>query len=167
RITGDNTEHTHAESATGEVIISFEEETVQGDCPSMSIIYRTWTATNPCGNVAYLNQVIYLSCGVKVYNALTPNGDGKNDFLYLEGIECYPNSKVEIFNRFGSKVYETNNYDNKTNVFNGVSESSLNSSGGTLPEGTYYYIISYDYINNNLDSLKNVQKTGYLYVASN
>ncbi|MDP5001560.1 MAG: gliding motility-associated C-terminal domain-containing protein [Flavobacterium sp.] len=156
-----------AESATGEVIISFEEETVQGDCPSMSIIYRTWTATNPCGNVAYLNQVIYLSCGVKVYNALTPNGDGKNDFLYLEGIECYPNSKVEIFNRFGSKVYETNNYDNKTNVFNGVSESSLNSSGGTLPEGTYYYIISYDYINNNLDSLKNVQKTGYLYVASN
>ncbi|WP_396161408.1 gliding motility-associated C-terminal domain-containing protein [Flavobacterium sp.] len=157
----------YTENATEEVTVTFEEETIQGDCTSKSIIYRKWTATNSCGNVAYLNQVIYLSCGIKVYNALTPNGDGKNDFLFLEGIECYPNSKVEIFNRFGSKVYETNNYDNKNNVFNGVSESSLNSSGDNLPEGTYYYIISYDYINSNLDGLKNLQKTGYLYVASN
>jgi hypothetical protein len=36
-----------------------------------------------------------------------------------------------------------------------------------LPVGTYYYVISYDYIVDNLNNLKNVQKTGYLYIAAN
>ncbi len=105
-----------------------------------------------------------LSCGVNLYNALTPNGDGKNDIFYLEGIECYPNNKVEIFNRYGAKVFETSSYDNVTHVFKGVSDSSLNVSSGMLPQGTYFYVISYDNI---VDNLKNVQKTGYLYIASN
>jgi gliding motility-associated-like protein len=156
-----------AESNSGEVTVTFEEETVNGGCASISEIHRKWTAIDPCGNVAYLDQVVYLSCGVTVYNAVTPNGDGKNDFLFVEGIECYPNSKIEIFNRFGSKVYETSNYDNKTNVFSGTSESGLNVTGGMLPVGTYYYVISYDYIVDNLNNLKNVQKTGYLYIAAN
>lgn len=156
-----------AESASGEVTVVYEEETVEGDCASTSTIFRKWTATDACGNVAYLNQEIHLSCGVKVYNAVTPNGDGKNDIFYLEGIECYQNNKVEIYNRFGSKVYETVNYDNKENAFSGVSDSYLNTMGGTLPEGTYYYIISYDYFDSNSNNLKNIQKTGYLYIASN
>ena len=157
----------YAESNSGEVTITFEEVTVNGGCSSISEVHRKWTAIDPCGNVAYLEQVIYLSCGITVYNAVTPNGDGKNDFLFVEGIECYPNSKIEIYNRLGSKVYETNNYDNKTNVFTGASESALNVTGGMLPVGTYYYIISYDYIVDNLNNLKNVQKTGYLYIAAN
>ena len=37
--------------------------------------------TDACGNIAYLNQEIHLSCGVKVYNTVTPNGDGKMIFL--------------------------------------------------------------------------------------
>lgn len=156
-----------AESASGGVTVIYEEETVEGDCASTSTIFRKWTATDACGNVAYLNQEIHLSCGVKVYNAVTPNGDGKNDIFYLEGIECYQNNKVEIYNRFGSKVYETVNYDNKDNVFSGVSDSSLNTMGGTLPEGTYFYIISYDYFDSNSNNFKNIQKTGYLYIASN
>ena len=39
-----------------------------------------------------------------------------------------------------------------------VSDSSLNTMGGTLPEGTYYYIISYDYFDSNSNNLKNIQK---------
>ncbi|WP_445715125.1 T9SS type B sorting domain-containing protein [Flavobacterium sp.] len=156
-----------AESASGAVTITYEEETVQGDCASTSTIFRKWTAIDACGNIAYLNQEIHVICGVKIYNAVTPNGDGKNDIFLLEGIECYQNNKVEIFNRFGSKVYETINYDNKDNVFSGVSDSSLNTSGGKLPEGTYYYIVSYDYFDSSINNVKNVQKAGYLYIASN
>lgn len=146
------------------VSITYEETQEAGDCSSQSKIFRKWTATDSCGNVAYLEQVVMLSCGIKIYNALTPNGDGKNDVFYLEGIECYPNNKVEIFNRYGAKVFETSSYDNVTNVFKGASDSSLNVSSGMLPQGTYFYVISYDNI---LDNLKNVQKTGYLYIASN
>lgn len=149
------------------VSITYEETQEAGDCASQSKIFRKWTAIDACGNVAYLNQEVVLNCGVKIYNALTPNGDGKNDFFYLEGIECYPNNKVEIFNRYGAKVYETFSYDNVTNVFKGASDSSLNVSNGALPQGTYFYVISYDYIINNINDLKNVQKTGYLYIASN
>ena len=149
------------------VSITYEETQEAGDCSSQSKIFRKWTAIDACGNVAYLNQEVVLNCGVKIYNALTPNGDGKNDFLYLEGIECYPNNKVEIFNRYGAKVYETSSYDNVSNVFKGASDSSLNVSNGALPQGTYFYVISYDYIINNINDLKNVQKTGYLYIASN
>lgn len=152
---------------SGVVSIIYEEVQETGDCSSQSKIIRKWTASDACGNITYLTQEVVLNCGVKIYNALTPNGDGKNDFLYLEGIECYPNNKVEIFNRYGAKVYETTSYDNITNVFNGVSDSSINTSGGSLPQGTYFYVISYDYIINNLNNLKNVQKTGYLYIASN
>ena len=104
---------------------------------------------------------------ITIYNALTPNGDGKNDFFYLEGIECYPNNKVEIFNRYGAKIFETDSYDNVTHVFSGVSDSSANVSTGTLPVGTYYYIISYDYRNGGLNSYKKINKSGYLYIASN
>lgn len=146
------------------VSISYEENNEAGDCSSQSKIFRKWTATDSCGNVSYLEQEIVLSCGVKIYNALTPNGDGKNDIFYLEGIECYPNNKVEIFNRYGAKVFETSSYDNVTNVFKGTSDSSLNVSSGMLPQGTYYYVISYDNI---INTLKNEQKTGYLYIASN
>ncbi|MCD8518242.1 MAG: gliding motility-associated C-terminal domain-containing protein [Flavobacterium sp.] len=146
------------------VTITYEETQEAGDCSSQSKIFRRWTATDACGNVAFLEQEVLLSCGIKIYNALTPNGDGKNDIFYLEGIECYPNNKVEIFNRYGAKVFETSSYDNVTNVFKGASDSSLNVSNGMLPQGTYFYVISYDNI---VDNLKNVQKTGYLYIASN
>lgn len=146
------------------VSITYEETQVAGDCSSQSKVFRKWTATDACGNVSILEQEVVLSCGIKIYNALTLNGDGKNDIFYLEGIECYPNNKVEIFNRYGAKVFETSNYDNVTHVFKGVSDSSLNVSSGMLPQGTYFYVISYDNI---VDNLKNVQKTGYLYIASN
>lgn len=146
------------------VSVTYEETQEAGDCASQSKIFRKWTASDACGNVSILEQEVVLSCGVKIYNALTPNGDGKNDIFYLEGIECYPNNKVEIFNRYGAKVFETSSYDNVTHVFKGVSDSSLNVSSGMLPQGTYFYVISYDNI---VDNLKNVQKTGYLYIASN
>jgi hypothetical protein len=34
-------------------------------------------------------------------------------------IECYPNNTVEIYNRWGIKVFGVDGYDNKNNVFRG------------------------------------------------
>lgn len=70
---------------------------------------------------------------ITVYNAVSPNGDGKNDVLFIAGMELYKSLKVTIFNRWGQVVYEKNGYDN--------SWSGKDNSGKELEDGTYYYII--------------------------
>ena len=68
----------------------------------------------------------------------TPNGDGINDVFILPNLDKYPNTQVIIFNRWGTKVFESDNYQND---WNGISQSPLNVGGDELPEGTYFYII--------------------------
>ena len=157
----------NATDTTSEVTITFEETKEQGDCVSMSRIIRKWTAEDACGNSSTFTQVLNMACEITIFNALTPNNDGKNDIFYLEGIECYPNNSVEIFNRYGAKIYEVKGYDNVSNVFTGKSGAEWNVSGDVLPTGTYFYIIKYDFVIENLGERKDVQKTGYLYVNNN
>lgn len=49
---------------------------------------------------------------VTIVNVVTPNGDGANDKLFIQGIDFYPNSVVKLFNRWGQKVYESADYKN-------------------------------------------------------
>ena len=74
-----------------------------------------------------------------IYNAVAPNGDGKHDFFKIENIESY-SSVVQVFNRWGDKVFEVSGYDNAVpNLrFEGVRNVG---SVGDLTEGTYFYII--------------------------
>ena len=66
-------------------------------------------------------------------NAITPNGDGKNDILQIDGLDQYPNNELVIFNRWGDILYKSKPY---MNDWQGV-----NQNGGELPEGTYYYVL--------------------------
>lgn len=76
-------------------------------------------------------------CQVTVYNGITPNGDGTNDFFYIENIEQFSSSKVEIFNRWGQKLADIKQYNNSTNAWKGT----VGDSNETAPSGTYFYII--------------------------
>lgn len=67
-----------------------------------------------------------------VPNSFTPNGDGKNDTWLFENIDIFPNLEVNIFNRWGNKVYSSKGY---SNPWNGEFK------GKPLPADTYYYII--------------------------
>jgi gliding motility-associated-like protein len=67
---------------------------------------------------------------------ITPNGDGKNDYLKIENIDRFPKNRVYIFNAYGENVREFRNYNNKGDVFDG-----RNKRGQMLPDGVYYYII--------------------------
>lgn len=71
--------------------------------------------------------------GVNIPNAFTPNGDGINDYWSLKGMENNPNSLVQVFTRYGQKVFESRGYDHP---FDGT------SGGKELPSGVYYYIIN-------------------------
>jgi gliding motility-associated-like protein len=78
---------------------------------------------------------------ITVYNAVSPNADGKNDAFILRYIDLFTdtqNNKVTIFNRWGDVIFETENYDNKDRAFKG-----LNKSGNEVPSGTYFYKVEY------------------------
>ncbi|MFK7757971.1 MAG: gliding motility-associated C-terminal domain-containing protein [Flavobacteriales bacterium] len=70
-----------------------------------------------------------------VSNALTPNGDGANDEWILGGFEFFPENKIEVFNRWGQKVFESiGDYSPWDGKFN----------SNRLPVADYYYVITYD-----------------------
>jgi gliding motility-associated-like protein len=76
--------------------------------------------------------------GLIIPEAFSPNGDGVNDNLVILGLDDYPNNSLSIFNRYGHKVFEANNYQND---WDGTSESGLTIGSGVLPKGTYFYIL--------------------------
>lgn len=86
---------------------------------------------------------------------LSPNGDGTNDFLVIDGMEESPNNSLRIFNRYGQKVFEKINY---TNEFRGVANagSMVPNQANGLPEGVYFYLVT-------LDDL-GLEYTGFLFL---
>jgi gliding motility-associated-like protein len=98
--------------------------------------------------------------GITIYNSITPNNDGKNDFMRIDGIEFFPKNTLRIYNRWGVMVFEKNGYDNRNGQFDGSSEARATlAADNKLPVGTYFYIL--DYVNGqNLDK----KLTGYIYL---
>ena len=150
----------------GATTISFNEVRIDGDCINKYDLNRTWTAEDDCGNIATFTQVVHVACDIKIYNAVSPNNDGMNDIFYIEGIDCYPNNSVEIYNRWGIKVFTIKGYDNVNKVFNGYSNEHNSVSGNDLlPAGTYFYILKYEYDLYGTEK-QNIEKSGYLYIQS-
>lgn len=78
---------------------------------------------------------------LNVYNAISPNGDSKNDFFKIGYIELLPDTKtntVIIYNRWGDVVFKIDDYNNVNNVFTGE-----NKNGNQLPSGIYFYKIEF------------------------
>ncbi|HWZ22286.1 MAG TPA: gliding motility-associated C-terminal domain-containing protein, partial [Cytophagaceae bacterium] len=69
-----------------------------------------------------------------VYELVSPDGDGKNDFFYIQNIEKHQDSEVHVLNTWNQTVFKTNNYTNDW-------------SGGDLPGGTYYYVVKIPSLN--------------------
>ena len=96
---------------------------------------------------------------VIVYNAISPNDDGHNDAFLIEGIKKFPDNNVEIYNRWGVKVFETKSYNESDNMFRGYSDGrGTVKRGDKLPTGTYFYILRYN------NGEKGIEKSGYLYI---
>ena len=100
-------------------------------------------------------------CLIKIFNAVSANGDKNNSRFYIQGLECYPENTVQIYNRWGILVFERNHYNNNDIVFRGISEGVFSRKySNELEEGTYYYIVTYK----DKQSVAH-QKTGYLYLT--
>jgi len=80
-----------------------------------------------CKDTAYLpiNVVINLV----IPNIFTPNGDGQNDTFVIDGLQNVEGAVMKIYNRWGRKVFESDNYKNDWN-------------GGDFADGVYFYILT-------------------------
>jgi gliding motility-associated-like protein len=136
-----------------------DQSIAYGTSPLGTIVQDLSHENNPLENDSTVLNIS--ACTLNIFNAVSPNGDGLNDFFLIRGIECYPNNTVEIYNRWGVKVYDIQGYDNDLRSFKGFSEGrvSIKESNG-LPSGTYFYIIKYVDLNGN-----GIDKTGYLQIS--
>jgi len=93
-------------------------------------------------------------------NAMSANGDDKNDYFHIVGIENYPDNQVTIYNRNGEKVFTISHYDNRQKVFKGIVEGEVSlSNTAYLPQDTYFYLIEYYDENRQLQ-----RQIGWLYL---
>lgn len=76
--------------------------------------------------------------------AFSPNGDGINDRFEIKGLQKYKTVEIQIFNRWGNIVYQSNNYgvgDGKKGFWDGIGQSRAGGNTGPVPAGTYYYVL--------------------------
>jgi gliding motility-associated-like protein len=92
------------------------------------------------------SQTISLSsvfCDIQ--KGISPDGNGSNEYFDLSTFSV---KNISIFNRYGVEVYRKKNYKNEWR--------GQTNDGTSLPDGTYYYIITFN---------DETSKTGWIYVT--
>jgi gliding motility-associated-like protein len=93
-------------------------------------------ATNQLGCADTANKAITVvaNCYIAVPSGFTPNGDGKNDFLFPANAYKAENLVFRVFNRFGQLVFETKDWTKRWDGrFNGAAQAA----------GTYVWTLTY------------------------
>ncbi|MBL4753061.1 MAG: gliding motility-associated C-terminal domain-containing protein, partial [Flavobacteriales bacterium] len=106
-------------------------------CPGeTSVFYVTVTDINGCSALDSVTITIIedspVASVLSIPNTFTPNGDGKNEMWVIRTIEQFPTNVVNVYNRWGDKVFSANPY---------LNEWDGSSLGKQLPDATYYYIV--------------------------
>jgi gliding motility-associated-like protein len=76
------------------------------------------------------HDVLIINDSLVFPNVFTPNNDGVNDFFVIKNLESYLSNRIAIYNRWGKKIYEKNDYMNDWD-------------GEGVSDGTYFYILEY------------------------
>ncbi len=113
----------------GDYIFTYSDS--NSECPSITEF--TVSLNNDCAVCDNADNVI-------ISKAVTPNGDQHNEYFTVEGIEgCGFTVEVEIFNRWGAKIYESKDYQNN---WNGFTHNSSFGGSDKVTAGTYFYVVS-------------------------
>lgn len=108
------------------VFLNFTEKNIQD---SLKV-----KAENSCGigpELAILLRPKDCS-GLFIPNALVSNDLSGNNVWQIKGLENYPEAEIQVFNRWGAKVYQSRGY---STPWDGTLKDK------PLPAGTYYYVI--------------------------
>ena len=104
--------------------------------PSASpTVTTTYTLSAGAGGCADFDEVtVTVRPPIRIPNAFTPNGDGRDDTWQIEFIEQFPDNTVTVFNRWGNRIFSADNYS-RANEWRG------DINGSPAPVGTYYYVV--------------------------
>lgn len=105
--------------------------TITTNLGGIYILYIT-IPNSRCNNLDTFTVSDSLCPEMVLPNVFTPNGDGKNDTWRPEIIGVYDVFHVDIYNRWGEKIWQSD----KTNF----EWPGTTMSGSIVPDGTYYYI---------------------------
>jgi gliding motility-associated-like protein len=90
-------------------------------------------ASSPNYTFTYISGELTITpADIIIPNIFTPNSDGANDTWAIKYIEYYPNCKVDVFNRLGTRIFSSIGY---SVPWNGRLKDH------NLPSGVYYYTI--------------------------
>jgi gliding motility-associated-like protein len=93
---------------------------------------------NGCTNTDYVQiSVVDDTAGLTfiIYNIITPNGDGKNDFFTITGLNTIDKYLIKIFNANGNLIFSSSDYTN---------DWGATHKGEIVPDGTYLYAVEID-----------------------
>jgi large repetitive protein len=86
--------------------------------------------------ITYTNEVCF-----EIPEVITPNGDTYNDYWLIEGLEVYPDVIIQVYDRWGKRIFYSEGHDV---YFDGT------FNGKELPMESYHYIID---LNNGADRI--------------
>ncbi len=93
----------------------------------------SWIVTNGVCP-ADTDQVTIMAGEIAIPTLITPNGDSKNEYFIIKGIETLGQTELTIFDRRGIQLYKDSNYDNK---WNGVDYNDK-----PLINDTYFFVLT-------------------------
>jgi gliding motility-associated-like protein len=100
--------------------------------PNETTLYTLTGDIGECMGLTDDVRVIVDTIPIHPTTIFTPNGDGFNDTWQINGIQDFPKSSVEVFNRWGQRVFISIGYDNEWDGTN---------NGTEVPEGNYFWVI--------------------------
>lgn len=113
-------------------------------CFPEETITISFTATeNGCTAIDYLT--ITVTEQLEIPNTISPNGDNINDSWEIIGIEKYPNNVVNIFDRWGQRIFQASGYS-KSKMWDGK------AGNRGVTESVYFYVL--DLFNDGADVRK-------------
>jgi len=99
---------------------------------------QSLTPSNGSYTIVVTDQCLYtdslaidinsIDCNILAPNVVTPNGDGINDFFRINGLENFPGSSLNVFSRWGNKLYNSDDYKNDWSP--------------NVIDGTYFYVLT-------------------------
>jgi len=110
--------------------------TVDFGCITPGVDYTVSVAVSGCTTVTDDRIVTAKNCELELYNIITPNGDSHNDKFEVKGLENFPGSNMKIYNRWGKKIFESDNY--------GADDENL-WGGEKDADGVYFYVLTVNY----------------------
>ncbi len=134
---------TSAPAAASYVWTYFENEGVQGEI--LSVTGATYNVlqgddgyglyeieiTDQNGCINRIEIEVEEECELEFFNVVTPNNDGNNDYWEIKNFDSEITHLLTIYNRWGNVVFTTSHFDNKW-------------QDADLPDGTYFYALTYN-----------------------